>query len=113
METAHLIKELAEEKRKNAKEIRQIQDEILDLRVVIKQKEDRLRDLKAKICTMYIKLHSRNSSRAGSKSKERNMSLSVRKFNSQNHETIREAFIGNNSFKNYSKEIIEKVSSDD
>jgi hypothetical protein len=68
METAHIIKELSEEKRRNAKEIRQIQDEILDLRVIIKQKEDKLRDLKAKICTMYIKLHSRNNSR-GSKSK--------------------------------------------
>lgn len=41
------------------------------------------------------------------------MSLSVRKFNSQNHQTIREAFIGNNSFKNYSREVIEKVSPDD
>ncbi len=36
--------------------------EIANLRISIKQKEDKIRDLKSKICTMYIKLHSRNNS---------------------------------------------------
>ena len=62
---------------------------------------------------MYIKLHSRANSRNGSKSKDRNMSLSVKKFNNQNHCSIREAYIGNNAFKNYSREVLEKVSGDE
>lgn len=56
---------------------------------MIKEKEDSLRNLKAKICTLYIKLHSRNNSRTGSKSKDRNMSLSIRKFNNKNHSDIK------------------------
>jgi hypothetical protein len=39
-----------------------MQDEIGTLRVYIKQKEDKIRDLKSKICTMHIKLHSRTGS---------------------------------------------------
>lgn len=31
------------------------------------------------------------------------MSMSVRKFNSQSHHSLREIFIGNNQFKAYSK----------
>ena len=75
----------------------------MELRIYIQQKEDLLRDLKARICTMYIKLHSRASSRTGSKSKDRNMSLSVKKFNSQSHNSIKEAYLGNNAFKSYSR----------
>lgn len=84
-----LVRELAEEQRKNSKEIKQIQDQILSFRIMIKDKEDNLRNLKAKICTLYIKLHSRNNSRTGSKSKDRNMSLSIRKFNSNNHSSVK------------------------
>lgn len=61
---------------------------------------------------MYIKLHSRNNSGVGPKNKDRNMSISVKKFNNLQHYSIREVFIGSNSFKNFSKEIIEKVNSD-
>ena len=113
LETNHLIKELGEQKRRNMMELRQIQEEILDLRIIIKQKEDNLRDFKAKICTLYIKLHNRNNARNGSKSKERNLSMSIKKFNNQNHTCIKEAFIGNNQFKSFSKEVLEKVSSDE
>lgn len=66
--------------------------------------------MKAKICTMYIKLHSRNSSRG--KSHDRNMSFSIRKFNQSCH-GMKELFIGNSSFKPYSREIIEKVAADE
>lgn len=38
------------------------------------------------------------------------MSLSVKKYNNQHHESIKEVFIGNSMFKSYSREIIEKVS---
>jgi hypothetical protein len=107
-----LVRELAEEQRKNAKEIKAIQEEILEYRIMIKDKEDTLRNLKSKLCTLYIKLHSRNSSRTGSKSKDRNMSLSIRKFNNMNHNSIKEAYIGSNTFKSYAKEIIEKVTSE-
>lgn len=103
----HLVKELEDQKRRNAREIKKIQDNIHDLRVRIKDKQDRIRQLKAKVCTLYIKMHSRNSSRG--RSKDRNMSMSVRKFNTNKNETIRQMFIGNVQFKNYSKEIIEKV----
>lgn len=101
-----LIKELGEEQRRNSREIKQIQDQILEYRVTIKEKEDKLRALKAKICTLYIKLHSRNNSRSNSKGRDRSMSLSVKKFNSQHHSAIREVFIGNSIFKTYSREII-------
>jgi len=37
------------------------------------------------------------------------MSLSIRKFISSQNTSVQEAFVGNSSFKNYSKEIIEKV----
>jgi hypothetical protein len=53
-----------------------MQEEIALLRVYIKQKEDTIRDLKSKICTLHIKLHSR----AGSSSKDKTLSLSIRKF---------------------------------
>lgn len=43
METAHLIKELGEEQRKNERVIIAIKEEIQELRIMIKQKEDRLR----------------------------------------------------------------------
>lgn len=43
METAHLIRELAHEHQRNNREIREVQEEILSLRIEIKQKEDRLR----------------------------------------------------------------------
>lgn len=52
-----------------------MQEEIATLRVFIKQKEDKIRDLKSMICTLHIKLHSR-----GSNSKEKSMSMSIRKF---------------------------------
>ena len=107
LETAQIFKELEEEKRKAGKEIRLIQDEILDLRIHIKEKEDKLREIKAKICTLYIKLHNRNSSRGNSQ--DRNLSMSVKKFNSQNYRHLKEAFIGNNLFKTYSRETLEKV----
>lgn len=81
-----------------------MQEEIAMLRVYIKQKEDKIRDLKSKICFLHIKLHSRSSN-----SKEKSMSMSIRKFNAEQNSTVQEAFIGNNSFKNFSKEIIEKV----
>ena len=38
LETNHLTKELAEQKRRNMMELRQIQEEILELRIIIKQK---------------------------------------------------------------------------
>jgi hypothetical protein len=56
------------------------------------------------ICTLHIKLHSR-----GSTSKEKSMSMSIRKFITEQNKSIQEAFIGNNSFKHYSKELLEKV----
>ena len=62
---------------------------------------------------MYIKLHNRNNSGLGSKNKDRNMSISVKKFNNLNHCAIREVFVGSNSFKNFSKEVIEKVNSEE
>lgn len=62
---------------------------------------------------MYIKLHNRNNSGLGQKNKDRNMSISVKKFNNLHHYSIREVFIGSNSFKNFSKEVIEKVNSDE
>ena len=46
------------------------------------------------------------------KSKERNLSLSIKKYNNENHKCIKEAFIGNSAFKNFSKEVLEKVSAD-
>ncbi len=46
-------------------------------------------------------MHSRNSS--GSRSKDKNMSMSVRKFNTSKNEAVREVFIGNHQFKNFSK----------
>ena len=101
-------KELAEEKRKNIRELRQIQEEIQDLRIEIQQKEDILRDYKAKLCTLHIKLHNRKNT----KSKERNLSLSIKKYNNENHKCIKEAFIGNSAFKSFSKEVLEKVSAD-
>lgn len=104
-ETNHLFRELKEEDKKNAKEIKNMQEEIALLRVYIKQKEDTIRDLKSKICTLHIKLHSRT----GSTSKEKSLSLSVRKFITEQNHKIQEAFIGNNSFKSYSKELLEKV----
>lgn len=97
-ETNHLFRELKEEDKKNAKEIRSMQEEIALLRVNIKQKEDKIRDLKSMICTLHIKLHSR-----GSSSKDKSMTLSIRKFITQENNAIQEAFIGNNSFKHYSK----------
>lgn len=39
--------------------------------------------------------------------------MSIKKFNNQHHSYIKEAFIGNNQFKNFSREVIEKVSSDE
>lgn len=105
-ENNHLFRELKEEDKKNAKEIRNMQEEIALLRIYIKQKEDKIRDLKSKICFLHIKLHSK-----GSNSKEKNMSLSIRKFITSQNSSIQEAFVGNNSFKSYSKEIIEKVAS--
>ena len=39
--------------------------------------------------------------------------MSIKKFNNQNHNYIKEAFIGNNQFKNFSKEVLEKVASDE
>lgn len=39
--------------------------------------------------------------------------MSIKKFNNQNHTCIKEAFIGNNQFKSFSKEVLEKVSSDE
>lgn len=101
-ETNHLFRELKEEDKKNAKEIKNMQEEIALLRVYIKQKEDTIRDLKSKICTLHIKLHSRT----GSSSKEKSLSLSVRKFITEQNNQIQEAFIGNNSFKSYSKELL-------
>ena len=41
------------------------------------------------------------------------MSLSVKKFNQDNHSSIREAYIGNNAFKNYSRQLIEKVTTEE
>ena len=35
----------------------------------------------------------------GSKGKDRNMSLSIRKFNNNNHASIKQAYIGNKTFK--------------
>lgn len=64
------------------------------------------------MCTMYIKLHSKNDSRMGSKSRDKNLSLSIKKFNNKNHGAIQEAFIGNSLFKNYSRELLEKVNSE-
>lgn len=40
------------------------------------------------------------------------MSLSIRKFNNQNHMSIKEAYVGNNTFKSYAKEILEKVTAE-
>ncbi len=102
-EIIHLTKLLEEEKRKQIRERKHIQNQILQHRILIKQKEDKIREVKAKICTHYI----RNSS--GSRSKDKNMSMSVRRFNTSKNQTVREVFIGNKQFKNYSKEIIEKV----
>ena len=94
-----MFRELKDEDKKNAKEIKSMQEEIAMLRVYIKQKEDIIRDLKSKICTLHIKLHSR----AGSTSKEKSLSLSVRKFITEQNNAIQEAFVGNNSFKTYGK----------
>lgn len=41
------------------------------------------------------------------------MSLSIRKFNNQNHSSIKEAYVGNNTFKSYAKEILEKVTAEE
>ena len=82
-ETNHLFRELKEEDKKNAKEIRNMQEEIATLRVYIKQKEDKIRDLKSKICTLHIKLHSR-----GANSKEKSLSLSIRKFITEQNDAI-------------------------
>ncbi len=108
-ETNHLFRELKEEDKKNAKEIKNIQEEIAVLRVYIKQKEDTIRDLKSKICTLHIKLHSRT----GSSSKDKTLSLSIRKFITDQNNAIQEAFIGNNSFKHYSKEVLEKITANE
>lgn len=62
---------------------------------------------------MYIKLHSRNSRGGYANCKSRNLSLSVRKFNKENFSKVEEIFIGNATFKNYGREIIEKVSQND
>lgn len=99
------MNELADEKRRNNRDIRQVQEEILKLRIDIKTKEDNLRDLKAKICFMYSKLHNQPSPRTNSKSKDRNMSISVRKFNNKEFSQIplKEAYIGNNAFKCFSR----------
>ena len=48
-------------------------------------------------------------SRTGSTSKDKSVSLSIRKFITEQNSAIQEAFIGNSSFKNYSKELLEKV----
>lgn len=61
-----------------------MQEEIALLRVYIKQKEDTIRDLKSKICTLHIKLHSR----AGSISKDKSLTLSIRKFITENNTAI-------------------------
>jgi hypothetical protein len=54
-------------------------EEIANFRVMIKQKEDWISDLKSKICTLHIKLHNR----VGSTSRKKNVSLSIRKFNTK------------------------------
>ena len=104
-----MFRELKEEDKKNAREIKSMQEEIGLLRISIKQKEDMVRDLKSKICTLHIKLHSR----AGFSSKEKSLSLSVRKFITEENNAIKEAFIGNSNFKNYSKELLEKISGEE
>ena len=71
----HLFKELKELDKKHAKELKMAQESIALLRIEINKKEDLIRDLKSKICFLHIKLHSRSTN-----SREKNMSLSIRKF---------------------------------
>jgi len=82
-----------------------MQEEIANFRIMIKQKEDRISELKSKICTLHIKLHNR----VGSISRHKNISFSIRNFITDNNKSIQEVFIGNGNFKHYSKELLEKI----
>ena len=97
------MKELKEADRKNAREIKTMQDEIKDLRVSILQKENRIRDLKSLICTLHIKLHGRSASR------DKSVTLSVRKFMTESNKAIQEMYVGNKGQRGNCREVLDRV----